>query len=171
MTRELPTATTPWYRQFWPWVLIGLPGSVVVASLITIAIATHNSDSLVVDDYYKTGLAINRSLARDKAAAQIGLSADLRIEDDRLSLTLLGDPPTRPERITLRLVHSASADADRTLELARVQDQDYTTLFEPLPEGRWDLILETEDWRLSGALTQAEHEVRLTPSWREQPAD
>ena len=50
----------PWYRQFWPWFLIALPATVVVAGLTTWWIAAHKADSLVVDDYYKEGLAINR---------------------------------------------------------------------------------------------------------------
>ncbi len=29
---------TPWYKQFWPWFLIALPASVVVASLITVTL-------------------------------------------------------------------------------------------------------------------------------------
>ena len=33
----------PWYRQFWPWFLFGLPGIVVVAGLTTWWIAAHNA--------------------------------------------------------------------------------------------------------------------------------
>ena len=40
----------PWYREPWPWIIIGLLGSVVVASLITFWIAASNPDGLVVDD-------------------------------------------------------------------------------------------------------------------------
>ena len=35
--------TTPWYRQFWPWFLIVLPGSVVVAALTTVYIANKGA--------------------------------------------------------------------------------------------------------------------------------
>ena len=40
----------PWYREPWPWIIIGLLGSVVIASLITVWIAATNPDGLVVDD-------------------------------------------------------------------------------------------------------------------------
>ncbi len=58
----------PWYRQFWPWFLIALPGSVVIASLSTLYIANRYSDDLVVDDYYKDGLAINVELGKQRVA-------------------------------------------------------------------------------------------------------
>ncbi len=61
-----------WYKQFWPWFLIALPGSVVIASVATIIIAIKNPDSIVVDDYYKAGLAINRDLSREQLAIQTG---------------------------------------------------------------------------------------------------
>ncbi|MEM1410833.1 MAG: FixH family protein [Pseudomonadota bacterium] len=44
-----PTAR-PWYREPWPWIIIGLLGTVVVASLATFWIAASNPDGLVVDD-------------------------------------------------------------------------------------------------------------------------
>ena len=62
MSNRLPREDTlPWYRQFWPWFLICLPGSVVVAALTTMYIAHKGADDLVVDEYYKEGLAINLS--------------------------------------------------------------------------------------------------------------
>lgn len=38
--------STPWYKQFWPWFLIALPGSVVIASFITIGIAVENAPTI-----------------------------------------------------------------------------------------------------------------------------
>ncbi|MCW8926282.1 MAG: FixH family protein [Xanthomonadales bacterium] len=40
----------PWYRQFWPWFIIALPASAVVAGLLTLWIAMSNPDYLVIDD-------------------------------------------------------------------------------------------------------------------------
>jgi len=40
----------PWYKQFWPWFIIALPASVVVASFFTLWLAISNPDHLVVDD-------------------------------------------------------------------------------------------------------------------------
>ena len=38
---------TPWYKQFWPWVLIGLPTSVVIASVVTYFLAINGMDSVI----------------------------------------------------------------------------------------------------------------------------
>ena len=40
----------PWYREPWPWIIIGLLGTVIIASLITLWIAASNPDGLVVDE-------------------------------------------------------------------------------------------------------------------------
>ena len=40
----------PWYRQFWPWVLIAIPLLTVIASGITLWLAIRYPDTLVVDE-------------------------------------------------------------------------------------------------------------------------
>ena len=73
----------PWYREPWPWILMSGPFAVVVAGLVTAWIAVANDDPLVVDNYYKEGLAINRVLERDHVAAQGGYRAELMLSQDR----------------------------------------------------------------------------------------
>ena len=69
-------ATQPWYKQFWPWFLIILRSIAVVASLTSVGIAVVNRDSLVRDNYYKDGLAINTELDQDKTAMARGIAVD-----------------------------------------------------------------------------------------------
>lgn len=40
----------PWYKQFWPWFIIALPASVVIASFFTLWLAISNPDHLVLSD-------------------------------------------------------------------------------------------------------------------------
>lgn len=49
-TKLAPGEGVPWYKQFWPWFIIALPASVVVASFFTLWLAISNPDHLVVDD-------------------------------------------------------------------------------------------------------------------------
>ncbi|MBP6382753.1 MAG: FixH family protein, partial [Pseudomonadales bacterium] len=58
----------PWYRQGWPWFLILLPLSVVIACFVTLYLALKTDEALVRDDYYKEGLAINRRLEEESNA-------------------------------------------------------------------------------------------------------
>lgn len=69
--------TESWFRQFWPWFLIALPGTVVIASLLTVYIAVTHQDPVVDGNYYKHGLTINERLdsklpAKDQAPARQG---------------------------------------------------------------------------------------------------
>jgi hypothetical protein len=49
----LPVQELPWYRQFWPWFIIALPASAVIASFVSLWLAVSNPDQLVVteDEY------------------------------------------------------------------------------------------------------------------------
>jgi hypothetical protein len=44
------TQEPPWYRQFWPWFIIALPASAVIASLITLYLAVSRPDYVVIED-------------------------------------------------------------------------------------------------------------------------
>lgn len=58
------------------------PGIVVIAGTITAYLAVVSNDGLVVDDYYKQGLAVNQVMERNQRAEQIGLQAELLRSDD-----------------------------------------------------------------------------------------
>jgi hypothetical protein len=49
-TAEKAGELQPWYRQFWPWFIIALPASAVIASFVTLWLAISNPDHLVVDE-------------------------------------------------------------------------------------------------------------------------
>lgn len=49
-TNPAPIELLPWYKQFWPWFIIALPASVVIASFFTLWLAISNPDHLVVDE-------------------------------------------------------------------------------------------------------------------------
>ena len=53
-TVPAPGSNMPWYSQFWPWFIIALPVSAVIASFISLWLAVSNPDQLVVtDDEYR----------------------------------------------------------------------------------------------------------------------
>jgi len=62
MSLERPTQNStltggqnvPWFRQFWPWFIIALPASAVIASFISLWLAVSNPDQLIVtEDEYR----------------------------------------------------------------------------------------------------------------------
>lgn len=145
----MQTASQPWYRQFWPWVLILLPGTAVVASVYTLIIANIHSDDLVVDEYYKVGLAINRQLVRQQTAHSMGIAASIRIEDRQLTARVDGTEALT--QLRLRLSHPMEANQDLQVALTQTGPGHYSTQL-PLPiTGRWHWILDAGDgsaWRL-----------------------
>jgi uncharacterized protein len=46
---------TPWYRQFYPWMLIFLPASAVVGGFVTLYLAISRPDPLVRKDCVRDG--------------------------------------------------------------------------------------------------------------------
>jgi len=137
----------PWYRQLWPWLIISGPAAVLVAGAATIWIAFASADGLVVEDYYKQGLAINKVLAREDAAARLGISADMKIEGESLSIILEGD---QPEALFVHLAHATRAGLDQRLRLAREGGGRYAAQLPPLAPGRWRVVIEDPraTWRI-----------------------
>jgi hypothetical protein len=138
----------PWYRERWPWILMAGPAVVVVAGIVTAWLAIRSDDGLVVEDYYKQGLAINQTLGRSDAAGRLGFQAELHLTDNRIRVLLGG--PAVSGALTLRLVHPTRAGMDQSVDLAAVEPGVYEGRLRPLQPGRWHVVLETRDWRLAG---------------------
>lgn len=151
--RTNPTSK-PWYREPWPWILMAGPAIVVVAGFITLWLAATTFDGLVVDDYYKEGLAINRSLERDRLAAQMGLEGEVALAQDasRVSVRLRAEAPGLPSAVRILLAHPARPDLDQAVVLQGSGSGAYDGALAPLAPGRWLIMLEDEakSWRLVG---------------------
>ena len=68
MKDEITPAPLPWWRHAHVWLLIAGPAAVVVAGLVTAWIAARGQDPVVAQDYYRRGLEMNKTLAREKAS-------------------------------------------------------------------------------------------------------
>ena len=141
----------PWYREPWPWILMAGPAIAVVAGLVTAWLALSGEDGLVIDDYYRQGLAINQTLSRSDAAERLGIKAQVYLVDGRVRV-LLGAAAGHGV-LTLRLVHPTRAGMDQSLNLAAVEPGVYEGRLRPLRPGRWHVVLEQRDWRLAGDWT------------------
>jgi hypothetical protein len=155
----------PWYRHFWPWFLMILPASVVVAGLSTAFIAARHADDLVVDDYYKNGLAINRQLERKQQATARGISAQLQFFDDTVRVQILG--PVDDQNLNLRLSHPFETDRDFMVALTRIAPGRYRGILTNNISDHWHWIIEEQNeeqskeesedgWRLDGVIQASE---------------
>ena len=145
----------PWYRYFWPWILIALPLASVLGGVTTLLIAMKDPDSLVVGDYYKEGLAINRSLAKEDRARSMGLAAHLRVDlaTGDILLRLNSDKPVPADRLQLKFFHTTRAERDVETTLQPLTPGRYAgSIAKPLSLGGWLLNLGPVDdaWRVAG---------------------
>ena len=145
----------PWYQHFWPWFLIGLPLAAVLAGVATLFIAMDDPDSLVVGDYYKQGLAINRTLAREQAARSLGLTGRMRIDvaSGDVTVGLRANQAVGTKTLRLKLFHATRDKHDVQIVLNAVGEGRYAgNLEKPLRLGAWTVNVEPEDqsWRISG---------------------
>ncbi len=149
---------TPWYRQGWPWFLILLPATVVVACCVTLYLAISHQDPLVQDDYYKEGLAINRELARDVYAREHGIAGELDFDPATLVVELhLANVLPTPPVLRLEILHPTDQTRDQVLTLHHGVDNVFIGKAASALDGRFYLLLEpapgeARSWRLRGTL-------------------
>ncbi len=170
MARNTTRPLAPWYRHRWPWLLAIAPTAAVIGGLFTFWLAVTSHDSMVVDDYYREGRAINQQIARDRVAQALGLRASLAAAPDAASTGASGAHPAPagvprshieltlsaargsdwPARLELRLVHATRAERDLSFTLEHAGAGVYRSAATLPPEGRW--MVQVEDpghtWRL-----------------------
>ena len=146
--------TQPWYRQFWPWFIMALPAFVVVAGINMVFIAHEGADDLVVDEYYKDGLAINRKLEKIQRASELGISATLSIAGESVVVNTSG--PVASEQLMLLLSHPLESNRDFDVALVQSLPGEYRgRLIAPVAQRwHWALLYEGEQpWRLDGSIS------------------
>jgi len=150
--------TEPWYKQFWPWFLIALPLSVVIAAMVTINIAIESDDGLVSDDYYKEGLAIHKDADSAAKARALGIEGTVAYDADTGAVSLTLDKPLQDKQtaLSLEVVHPTLPDQDQTIQLSPLDGARFAGRLEPLGPANWKLSLRPPDrsWRIEGRLPQ-----------------
>ena len=114
------SASLPWYKQFWPWFLIALPASAVIASLYTVSLAVRTTDSLVTVADEGMDVVAERHSAAERRAAALKLTARLSIDttSGAISASLQsGSMDDLPKSVELLMSHPTDATRDRTVIL------------------------------------------------------
>ncbi|MBU3022848.1 FixH family protein [Aestuariibacter sp. A3R04] len=145
---------TPWYKQFWPWFLITVPIVTVIMSVFLVYLASSTQDSLVIDDYYKEGKAINAALYREERARKQNISTELLISGNRVALKFHSGIPEDGTALTLRFFHVTLSDRDTEILLTRDAGGVYRGLTTQPLEGKWRVSLSPldEKWKIQNTL-------------------
>lgn len=146
----------PWYRYGWVWFLISIPLSAVIVGSFMIYIAVTQADSLVADDYYKEGRAINQRLEKDQKALELGIrltpsilqqkegSLEIRVEFEAKPSV------AAPEIIRLKMSHPTLNHLDVLASLQKTSSNTYQTRVPAIAPGKWYVQLEDPNalWRV-----------------------
>ncbi|WP_114785675.1 FixH family protein [Vibrio tetraodonis] len=155
----------PWYKQFWPWFLIILPMTVVVWTIITVIVFSNNSVSLVTEDYYKKGKAINIDISKINVAKDLHLSATVSSENNNVVISFNKGQLKHYPAITALFAHRTLPDRDFTQLLTSDAGGQYRLTLDKSLQGPWfiELTPHDEQWLIQGRVTfPTEANVELT---------
>ncbi|MCP5077726.1 MAG: FixH family protein [Psychromonas sp.] len=150
-----------WFKQFWPWFLIGLPLVAVVGSVNLLFTALDNKPDMVVDDYYTEGKAINNDFALLNKAKELSIHALITQTDDELLIDLQGNKDN--SSISFSLYHATLAKRDISVMLTADANGNYHFDNSKSLTGKWKLRIEPFDksWRLQKTITLPRETFKL----------
>ncbi|BDX06540.1 FixH family protein [Planctobacterium marinum] len=142
--------TEKWYKQFWPWFLITVPAVSIVLGFTIVYLAITSENSMVSDDYYKEGKAINQSISKKRMAKQLNLVAGLTIEEDSVKVNFKQALPPDSAAIKLDFFHATLEDRDFFVMLTRNAEGDYSGNLPGSVDGKWRVTLTPfdESWKI-----------------------
>ncbi|WP_404407845.1 FixH family protein [Pseudidiomarina marina] len=152
----------PWYKQFWPWFLMLIPFSVVIAMIITLTIASGYGDNpMVVDDYYKKGRGINAQVEKVQAAQALNIEFTFKQSENAFTLTYKSGAPEQFSALKVSFYHTTLAEKDFTVTLTADAQGVYRGNLPDNEEGKWTITITPFDdsWRVT-------QQVQL-PAYRE----
>lgn len=140
----------PWYKQFWPWVLIILPTIAVIFSINMLFIAMDTEDTLVVDDYYQEGKWINIQLAKIHKAQALGIQGKLTVVNNRIEVTIQSNTPLDGAALTLDFHHATLSELDFHVQLLKNAAGRYVAEHSSDIAGKWQVTLTPFDqqWKI-----------------------
>jgi hypothetical protein len=145
-----PEQVTRWQDEPLAWLVFAIPLGTIVACAVLISVAMRADDGLVVDDYYKRGLEINKVLDREARAGALGLTVEgLSLTNGQVGFDLrTADGAPLPPSLNVLLAHATRAEADQALVAAHAGDGHYVANHAALRAGPWYVDISTPEWRV-----------------------
>lgn len=141
----------PWYKEYFVWMILFFPSLAIVGGIATMILAIKSDDGLVVDDYYKNGLEINRTLERDQSAINYGLDANIELDtkfEEVLIQFTSGPDFVLPSNIEASFLHATRSGLDKEASLLLTDNNNYRGNLPELELGKWYVHIQHDDWRL-----------------------
>ncbi len=159
------------------WLIIAIPGSAVIVGAVMLTLAIVTPESVVREDYYQAGRAINIDLRETDTAADLGVTATFYGDEETgwlLEVHTQRPPPDSGRSLDVLLAHPTLAARDLEAELHPDGSGAWIGTLEPLqgrhmlsirPQGGGWLLRREVDLDLSGTRPI---EVTALP-WRGTP--
>lgn len=157
-------AIKPWFKQPWLWFLLSIPITSVILSSIMVTVAVVGKDSLVSDNYYKDGMAINQTIEQDHLAVTLGIEPILSILDKDVIIELKSAAPLAAQSfLTLKLLHPTVSAEDVIIKLLPSGNGLFLGELPTKIEGRryLDLYAFDNSWRIREEVVLAEGQKSL----------
>lgn len=141
----------PWYKEYYVWLIILFPMLAVIGGIATTILAVQSDDGLVVDDYYKQGLEINRTLERDQVAFDYNLEADIQLDKKLEEVSIKISSTSNfvyPTNLSATFLHATRAGLDKEVNLILTEKNNYQGKLTTLERGKWYVHIQRDDWRL-----------------------
>ena len=156
---------SPWRVPVF-WLVVGLPLLSIVAGVGLVIVAVRSGGADVVSDPVQRVSQIQTTdLGPDEAAAKLGLSAVLRVEDGVVEVLPATGKFGGGTALLLVLEHPTRQSDDLRLELL---PQGPGWRVQQAVDGEHDWVVQLRDadgrWRLHGRLPKQQHAARLSPS-------
>ncbi|WP_081587541.1 FixH family protein [Paraglaciecola arctica] len=144
-----------WYKQFWPWFLIIVPLTSMVLSFTMMNLAFNSEDSMVIDDYYKEGRAINLKIHKLQQAELLNISTKAQVFADYVEVIFISGAPENGEALTLDFHHSTQEFKDFSVTLLRDASGTYRAPFTEGVSGKWQISLHPFDgnWKIQKVIS------------------
>lgn len=148
----------PWYREPWPWFIIGILAMGVILGLSVLVIGLSHPPQMVRGEYQRLGRGLTDVGRRTEQARILGLGGVLSWADGSWQLKLDSTASQLlPAQLLLIVQHPVQADLDRSVVLRRNPDGLWLGVGEPPPRHATLIVQDLRQrWWISARLDDPE---------------
>ena len=155
-----------WYRYGWVWFVFTIPFAAVLFGIVMIVSANYQPDDVVVDNYYKEGKGINKRIARDAKAVELGVQVTLAALTE--TGAVFGIEAAGGD-VQMSLFHVTDQKQDMSFQLVSQGEGVYTVSSAEFARrlslpGIWYIEFTDDNWRLRTRLQTPISTLELGPS-------
>jgi len=161
----------PGYKHPWFWFIMAPLVAVFCMGFTILYLSIVSNDGVIVDNYYKDGLAIKTREQQDLNARSLNLHGGLVLEHRRANLTLKGNIQDEHYKLWLHFIHPTQESMDVRIPLQQ-SGQLYTGALPQVLSGRYSIMItpdlvpsDPKMWRLhADAILPLENQLDLNPN-------